>query len=54
MNNELFMVVPSLKQYYGRTIKKEDTFEETTDNGEVKQTLKDLVLTTEINREQEY
>lgn len=54
MNNELFMVTPSLKQYYGRTIKKEDAFEESTDNGEVRQVLKDLVLTTEINREQEY
>lgn len=50
MNNELFTVKPSLAQYYGRTVTKEMTFDETTDNGEVHQTLKDLVLTTEINR----
>lgn len=54
MNNELFTVRPSLKQYYGRTITKETTFDETTENGEVHQTLVDLVLTTEINRESEY
>lgn len=54
MNNELFTVKPSLKQYYGRTLTKDMEFEEETDNKEVKQTLKNLVLTTEINRESEY
>lgn len=54
MNNELFTIRPSLKQYYGRTITKETEFEETTDNEEVRQTLKDLVLTTEINKTSEY
>lgn len=54
MNNELFTIKPSLKQYYGRTISKETTFDETTDNGEVHQTLVDLVLTTTIDRESEY
>lgn len=51
MNNELFTVKPSLKQYYGRTVTKETEFDETTDNGEIRQTLKDCVLTTEINKE---
>lgn len=54
MNNELFTAKPSLHQYYGRTVTKDMTFDETTDNGEVHQTLKDLVLTTEINKEWEY
>lgn len=49
-NNELFTVKPSLKQYYGRTVTKETKFDETTDNGEVHQTLEDCVLTTEINK----
>ncbi len=53
MNNELFTVKPSLNQYYGRTVTKEMEFDETTDNGEIHQTLKDCVLTTEINREWE-
>ena len=51
MNNELFTVRPSLKQYYGRTVTKDMEFDEKTDNGEVHQTLKNCVLTTEINRE---
>ena len=50
-NNELFTVRPSLNQYYGRTVTKEMEFDETTDNGEIHQTLKDCILTTEINRE---
>ena len=50
MNNELFTVKPSLKQYYGRTVTKDMEFCEKTENGEVRQTLKDCVLTTEINR----
>lgn len=54
MNNELFIVRPSLKQHYGRTITKDTKFEEKTENGEVVQTLDNLVLTTEISRESEY
>jgi hypothetical protein len=50
MNNELFMIKPSLTQYYGRTVTKEMAFEEKTDNGEVRQTLKDCVLTTYIDK----
>jgi hypothetical protein len=53
MNNELFTVKPSLTQYYGRTVTKETEFDETTENGEIHQTLKNCVLTTEINREWE-
>jgi hypothetical protein len=50
MNNELFTVKPSLSQYYGRTVTKDMEFDETTENGEIHQTLKNCVLTTEINR----
>lgn len=51
MANELFTVKPSLSQYYGRTVTKETEFDETTENGEIHQTLKNCVLTTEIKRE---
>lgn len=54
MNNELFIVKPSLKQIYGRTVTKEMEFDETTEDGKVHQTLKDLVLTTEVNAEHEF
>lgn len=54
MNNELFIIQPSLKQYYGRTVTKEMEFDEKTIDKKVHQTLKDLVLTTEIVNEQEY
>lgn len=53
-NNELFIVRPSLKQHYGRTITKDTEFDEYTEDKAVHQTLKDLVLTTEIKRENEY
>jgi hypothetical protein len=51
MNNELFTIRPSLKQYYGRTVTKDMQFDEQTDDGSVRQILKDLVLTTVINKE---
>lgn len=51
MNNEIFTLKPSLNQYYGRTVTKDMEFDERTDNGEIHQTLKNCVLTTEINRE---
>lgn len=54
MNNELFTVKPSLKQYYGRTVTKDAVFEEKTDNKEVHQKLENLVLTTIINKKSEY
>lgn len=53
-NNELFTIKPSLKQYYGRTIKKNTKFDEKTDDNEVHQTLDNLVLKTIIDRESEY
>lgn len=52
--HELFTIRPSLRQYYGRTIKKDTEFDEYTDDKVVHQTLKELVLTTEIVRESEY
>lgn len=52
--HELFTIVPSLHQYYGRTVKKETEFDESTDDKSVHQTLKNLVLTTEIKKESEY
>ena len=48
--NELFTVKPSLSQYYGRTVTREMEFDESTENGEIRQTMKNCVLTTEINR----
>lgn len=52
--NELFTIKPSLRQYYGRTVTKEMEFDEKTDDGSIHQTLKNLVLTTEINKETEF
>jgi hypothetical protein len=54
MNNELFIVKPSLKQYYGRTVTKEMEFDEWTEDKTVHQILKDLVLTTEVKKESEF
>lgn len=54
MNNELFTIKPSLKQFYGRTINKDTKFDEKTEDGEVHQILDNLKLITEINRESEY
>ena len=54
MNNELFIIKPSLRQIYGRTVTKKMEFDEYNDDKTVHQTLKDLVLTTEINKESEY
>jgi len=54
MKNELFIIRPSLKQHYGRTITKDTKFDESTDDKRVRQILKDLVLTTIVHDEQEY
>lgn len=54
MEHELFTIKPSLHQYYGRTVTKDMEFDEYTDDKTVHQTLKDLVLTTEIKIESEY
>lgn len=53
MKNELFTIKPTLNQYYGHTVTKDLVFDEKTEKGEIHQTLKDCVLTTEINREWE-
>lgn len=53
-NNELFTVRPSLKQYYGRTVTKDMSFNEKTDDGTIEQTLENLVLTTHVKKETEY
>ena len=53
-DNELFIVRPSLKQHYGRTVTKEMEFDEYTEDKSVHQTLKDLVFTTEVHRETEF
>ena len=53
-NNELFIVRPNLHQHYGRTVTKEMEFDEYTEDKTVHQTLKNLVLTTEINKENEF
>ena len=52
-NNELFTVKPSLRQYYGRTVTKETEFDERTEKGDIHQTMKNCVLTTEVNKEWE-
>lgn len=52
--HELFTIKPTLHQYYGRTVTKDMEFDESIDDKTVHQTLKNLVLTTEINRESEY
>lgn len=52
--NELFTIKPSLRQYYGRTVTKDMEFDEYTEDKVIHQTLKDLVFTTEINRESEF
>lgn len=52
--NELFTIKPSLRQYYGRTVTKEMQFDEYNDDKSIHQVLKNLVLTTEINKVSEY
>ena len=52
--HELFTIKQSLHQYYGRTVTKKTKFDEYTEDKTVHQTLKDLVFTTEVNRESEY
>ena len=47
---EYFTIRPSLKQYYGIKVHKNTTFDETTEDGTVKQHFENLTLTTEINR----
>lgn len=46
---EYYTLRPSLKQYFGRKVNKSLEFDEWTEDKKVHQTLKDLVLTTEIH-----
>lgn len=46
---EYYTLKPSLRQYFGRKVNKSLTFDEYTEDKKVHQTLKDLILTTEIN-----
>lgn len=50
-NMEFFTAKPNLHQVYGRTVTKELEFNEYTEDKLVHQTMKDLVLITEIKRE---
>ena len=52
--NELFTIKPSLHQYYGRTVTKDLEFDEYTDDKTIHQTLKDLVLITDIDKDTTY
>lgn len=54
MKEELFTIKPNLHQFYGRTLKKDTEFDEYTEDKTVHQTLKDLVMTTEVNNESEF
>jgi len=50
---EYYTVKPNLKQLFGRKVTKELEFDEKTENGKVRQTLKDCILTTYINNTEE-
>ncbi|UKI57818.1 MAG: hypothetical protein L6V81_11195 [Clostridium sp.] len=50
MNNELFTIRPTLKQYYGRTITKDTKFDEFTDDKTIHQTLENLVFNNYYNK----
>lgn len=45
---EYYVYQPSLKQIYGKKVDKNTEFTEKTENGKVKQTFKNLVLTTNV------
>lgn len=51
---EYFVVAPSSKLFGGIKVTKETEFETWNDDKTVHQTMKDLVLTTEITRESDY
>lgn len=50
---EYYTLRPNLKQIYGKKVTKETEFEDQTEDGTVKQTFKDLTLTTTIKKELE-
>ena len=45
---EYYVYTPSLKQIYGKKVDKNTEFTEKTENGRVKQTFKNLTLTTHV------
>ncbi len=51
---EYFVVKPSVKTFGGIKVTKETEFETYNEDKSVYQTMKDLVLTTEVKRENEY
>jgi len=51
---EYFIVNPSVKTFGGIKVTKETEFETYNDDKTVHQTMKDLILTTEITKESEY
>lgn len=51
---EYFVVNPSIKTFGGVKVTKETEFETYNDDKTVHQTMKDLVLTTELTKESEY
>lgn len=50
---EYFTIMPQLKQFYGKTVKKDTVFDEKTENGQVTQHFENLTLTTNILKEVE-
>jgi len=50
---EYYTLRPNLKQIYGKKVNKDTEFTEQTEDGTVKQSFKDLVLTTTIKKEME-
>ena len=50
---EYFTLRPNLKQFYGKKVDKTTEFEDQTEDGTVKQTFKDLTLTTTIEKKTE-
>lgn len=53
-NVEYFVVQPSIKTFGGIRVNKDTEFETYNDDKTVHQTMKDLVLTTELKKESEY
>lgn len=50
---EYYTLRPNLKQFYGKKVDKTTEFEDQTEDGTVKQTFKDLTLTTTIEKKTE-
>lgn len=50
---EYYTLKPSLKQYYGIKVDEKTKFDETTDDGTIKQHFENLTLTTVVERKRE-